>query len=185
MVMMVEEDISFYPYLAQFVKNHICKLPQKKPQVFAKFMDFGQLTPAAAKRALTWDMLPVLKVTPLRPGLYGIYDPGKAREVVFVNTTIALQFESFNSQGPAGGIQGLPGELDHIIVDAHLLVESKILHEMVHWGDFTADDQHHSFEAGRAFEKKVYGRYLTNETLRLKDWMGHGYIGWDDNNRPY
>ena len=39
----------------------------------------------------------------------------------------------------------------------HLLVESSLLHEMVHWGDW-ADGKVAGLEAGKAFERAAYGK---------------------------
>ncbi len=39
----------------------------------------------------------------------------------------------------------------------HLLIESTLLHEMVHWGDYK-DGVDQSGEEGKKFEKAAYGK---------------------------
>ena len=144
--MMVSARMSArYPMLTDWIYANIGKVPRKK-RVFDAFVLYAELTPDDARDALvTTSRHPVVDYREM-PGSNGQFSGGTDEERVFLAKNICDKFE-----GSAA---------DRRDPRMHMLVESTILHELVHWGDWKDGvDQPH--EEGKAFERAAYGRDIT------------------------
>ena len=142
MVRMLGRDQLDYPHLADWVRNDLPRVPEK-PKIWGVFKEFGQLNSLNALRALRWGgESPLIRITSLDKGgkkVNGEFRP-EHDEWIFFSKEIADRFE-----------------VDHALVKARVLVESTILHELVHWGDFK-DGIDQPGEEGKTFEKAAYDR---------------------------
>lgn len=75
------------------------------------------------------------------PGANGQYAGGSYINKVYLAKSICERFEKKDSTNPK----------------MHKLIESTLLHEMVHWGDYK-DGKDQVGEEGKAFEKAAYGK---------------------------
>lgn len=138
MVWMNEWDQKHYPAPTTFVRDELADHVRNDPRVRRAFLRHSQLSEAGAPVALRWGTLPVLDVCVL----FG--DNGRFRrsrpDEILIDDTIVRRFER-----------------DHALAEARLLIESTVLHEMVHWGDET-DGVDQAGEEGKKFEREAYGR---------------------------
>ena len=128
-----------YPHLTSFVFGELSKVPFKKPKVFTAFLKWSELTTGQAITALTKCSNPVLEIM-VMPGSNGKFRGSTKPNTIYLAKAVADRFE-----------------VDHAKPEAKLLVESTILHEMVHWGDWK-DGEDQEPEEGKEFEKEAYGK---------------------------
>lgn len=130
-----------YPKLASWIYENLPKVPDK-PKVFKAFVKFGELTSADAKIMLTsCSPTPVIDYR-VMPGANGEFSGATDPNRVYLAHAICEKFE----KSPA----------DAKDPRMHLLLESTLLHELVHWGDWK-DGKDQAGEEGKAFEKAAYG----------------------------
>jgi hypothetical protein len=133
--------IKDYPDVALWITN---KLPdvKKRAKVFKAFQKYGQLKEKVAERALEDGNPPIVEYRHMGAA-NGEYHPKKWPDTVFIAMAICEKFQKSAADAKDPRM--------------HLLVESTLLHEIVHWGDWQDGDESR-FEAGKAFEKEAYGK---------------------------
>ena len=140
-----------YPELRRFVTDSLSRLPQFNPKVFAAFVRFSQLDEASARRALLPTSGPRLIVRANNVRGYARYEQ---LDYIAIRDVFADEYEA--------------AAMVHV-ANVNLLMESKLLHEMVHWG-YT--QRHHRAdpkkpELGWQFEDAAYGGHVTATSLGL------------------
>lgn len=130
---------SNYPKLADWLEKEIPSVSGKH-RVWQAFLKFSELTPAKAKLAIKPGSFPEVHYR-VMPGANGQYSGGTTVNRVYLAKSICDRFESKDSANPK----------------MHKLIESTLLHEMVHWGDYK-DGKDQVGEEGKAFEKAAYGK---------------------------
>jgi hypothetical protein len=110
-------DPMTYPALYGILTQSLPRLPAQQPRVFREFCRYTGMAPPMALAALTYGTLPMVAVRELAQLKYGFYHPGRD-EIVLQWTFVT------DSEGARGA--RFTGVL--------ALLESKVLHEMVHWG---------------------------------------------------
>lgn len=139
---MLTADRIRYPHFAHLVTVQMPATVPDVPKVWDAFRDEGQMSWFNALTALNdRDGSPLLRLVPLSAN--GQFR-NSAPDRIFVAQQIADRFEQ-EAANPK----------------ARLTVESTVLHELVHWGDFKADGAHRPYEAGKRFERRAYGRDIT------------------------
>lgn len=128
-----------YPKLSNWIECEIPKV-KGKPKVFAAFLKYAELNKKKAKLALQKGQPPEINFDTM-PNSNGRFSGKKFPNKVFLAKAICDRFESTDSKN----------------LKMHLLLESTLLHEMVHWGDWK-DGIDHPKEEGKEFEKEAYGR---------------------------
>ena len=153
MARMTTNHKSLYPNLSNWVESTLPAV-QNNRQVWSSFLRYSELSVPEAVRALSWGYDPVLYIKQI-PGCNGEFDSKNPRRIVLAKD-IAQRFEQ-----------------DYLLPEAQRLVESTVLHELVHWGDHK-DGRDQLCEEGICFEKQAYGenvqRYWTNSTMSLREW---------------
>jgi len=127
-----------YPCLTAFLKVRL-PLITKNSKIWTAFLRYSQLSETRAKRALNSGANPCLEVVELPRKVNGRFRHSKPNKI-FLDKTICDKFET-----------------DRKNPKAKLLIESTVLHEMVHWGDYM-DRKSTPKEEGKLFEKAAYGR---------------------------
>ena len=136
MVKMLIKSQLKYPNLTSWAKNDLPDV-YKNERVWTAFKKHGQFNSFTAFQAISWvEGTPLLKIR-LLGGANGAFDPEKPNGIS-VAKEIVDRFE-----------------VDFIFDRARLLVESTVLHELVHWGD-NLDGRDQSGEEGKAFEHEAY-----------------------------
>lgn len=130
-----------FPKLSDWI---VRRLPTVKDnvKVFRAFQQYAELNEKVAQRALQPGTPPEIDRRHIATA-NGEYLGRKYPGTVFIAISICDRFERW----PA----------DARDPRMHQLVESTLLHEMVHWGDW-ADGKVAEFEAGKAFERAAYGK---------------------------
>jgi hypothetical protein len=128
-----------YPKLSGWILANLPKVKSKK-KGWEAFKKYAELTEAAATWAITSGYNPDVTYT-VMPGSNGCFNGAKHPNKVYLAKSICDRFES----------------KDFSNVQMHLLVESTLLHEMVHWGDHK-DKKDQAGEEGKIFEKVAYGK---------------------------
>ena len=128
-----------YPKLAKWIETEIPKV-EKKPKVWAAFLKYSELSAKSARIALKAGPAPVV-FSDIMPGANGEFRGGTHPNNVYLAESICKRFESKDSKKP----------------EMHVLVESTLLHEIVHWGDWK-DGKDQPGEEGKKFEKAAYGK---------------------------
>ncbi|MCP5158659.1 MAG: hypothetical protein H6975_04455 [Gammaproteobacteria bacterium] len=186
-----------YPRLAGVVRHDLPKVVNDKRK-FNAFKKFGQFNEEKAREILKPGSDPVLCVSQLPPGVFGQY---RAGDEIHINQVIVQQHENIiNSWINASAFK--VGKQDHwlaLVQRATLIVESIILHELVHWGDLKADGLDSDPEAirlgwkdiGHMFVHHAYGAQFAIEMDRIEQrrvkipkmdiegWMGWGVIEYE------
>jgi len=132
--------IKTYPKLAMWICNELPRV-NKKPKVLKAFQRYAELSDAASLLAINHGHPPEVDWRHI-PTANGEFIGKKWPDTVFIAKTICDRFEG--------------SDADRRDPRMHLLVESTLLHEIVHWGDW-ADGKVAGFEAGKAFEREAYG----------------------------
>ena len=131
-----------YPRLAAWICDNLPKVKQKA-KVLKAFQKYAESDEKVAHRALEHGNPPTIDFRYMGAS-NGQYLPQKYPEMVFIAVAICKKFEE--------------SETDATDPRMHLLLESTLLHEMVHWGDWKKDGKESPFEAGKEFEKEAYGK---------------------------
>lgn len=159
--------------LAAIVRHDLPKIPEDRRK-FKAFKEFAQLDDKQAREALSPGSGPRLRVSDLKAGTYGAYLAGNE---FHLNSVIVYQHQAIID---AWLHASLYSSRDHdrwvaLLKRATLVLESVILHELVHWGDLKADGQASDGEArrhgwkdvGHWFAHRAYGSAFTIERDRL------------------
>ncbi len=128
-----------YPKLASWIEANLPKV-KTKPKVWSAFLKYSELTCTQATTALTKGFDPEIHFR-VMPGSNGQFQGVKFPNRVFLAKSICDKFESSDMKNP----------------NMHILIESTLLHEMVHWGDWK-DGKDQAGEEGKTFEKAAYGK---------------------------
>jgi len=128
-----------YPKLAKWIEQNIPKVRDKQ-KVWSAFLKFSELSPGKAKIALNTGSSPEIHFKAM-PGANGQYSGSRFANRVYLAKSVCDKFESKDSENSK----------------MHKLIESTLLHEMVHWGDYK-DGVDQAGEEGKAFEKAAYGK---------------------------
>lgn len=146
---MLTQDIFSFPRLALFVRQHLPNRLSNNNKKWSAFRKFGDFSTLESLVAVGWELdSPILLVESLGVGVNGRFSRSKPNHI-YLEREIAQRFEA-----------------DYALSEAQLLVESTILHEIVHWGDHK-DGWHKRPEAGVSFEIEAYGKNI------MRYW-GHG-----------
>ncbi|MFN3238201.1 MAG: hypothetical protein ACE37D_14235 [Pseudomonadales bacterium] len=148
MVRMLIQDTQRHPRLAEYVKK---SLPEAvhDASVWNAFLDVSGLrnNESLAKKLLRsdHDQAPLLRLKSLNNIQPGVYANGQFNSDypnwIILDQTIATRFESdFQRQ------------------EARLLVQSTLLHELVHWSEIHLRGHFAKEEMGKKFERAAYGR---------------------------
>ncbi len=137
--MIVDGNVkSKYPKLAKWLKNELPKAA-RKPRVWKAFLKYSELSAVKATAALKSGTKPTLCGKVL-PGANGEFHGSANANKIFLAEAICKRFEKESRKKKM-----------------LLLVESTVLHEMVHWGDWM-DGKDQAGEEGKQFEKAAYGK---------------------------
>lgn len=135
-------DIAFqkqYPKLALWIETNLPKV-KNKSKVWSAFLKYSELNSTQATIALMKGFNPEIHFR-IMPRSNGQFQGAKFPNRVFLAKSICDKFESSHMKNPS----------------MHILIESTLLHEMVHWGDWK-DGKDQAGEEGKAFEKAAYGK---------------------------
>lgn len=127
-----------YPKIAEWIEANLPKV-RKNPKVFKAFQKYAGFDEEIAERAIKGGNPPIIEWRRLDSanGEFRNKYPGS----VFIAQVICRRFAD-----------------DFADKRMHLLVESTLLHEIVHWGFYNKDrDAREPQELGKAFEKEAYG----------------------------
>ncbi|WP_188150512.1 hypothetical protein [Teredinibacter waterburyi] len=130
-----------YPKLSSWIQANLPKV-KVKPKVWNAFKKYSELKEPSATWAITNGYNPDITYA-VMPGSNGRFNGGKFPNRVYLAKSICDRFESVDFSNPL----------------MHLLLESTILHEMVHWGDHK-DGKDQAGEEGKAFEVAAYGKNI-------------------------
>jgi len=130
---------SAYPKLSAWIELNLPKV-KTKTKVWAAFIKYSELNPAKALLAITPGQLPEIHFD-LMPRANGKFSGSRFPDRVYLAKSICDKFEKTDSNNSK----------------MHILVESTLLHEMVHWGDWK-DGIDQAGEEGKMFEHAAYGR---------------------------
>jgi hypothetical protein len=130
-----------YPRVAMWICNNLPAV-KKNPKVFKAFQKYAELNEKVAERALEHGNPPIVEFRHI-PTANGEFIPKKWPDTVFIAMDICAKFQTSDADAKDPRM--------------HRLVESTLLHEIVHWGDWL-DGKVAPFEAGKAFEKEAYGK---------------------------
>src|SRR5215470_9916162 len=105
--------------LSRWIRSHLPTIETTKPPVWLEFRSFADLDVPFARDAVSGGIVsPTLIVDAANPDSNGTFDPAQPNRI-FISQVIADHFEQ-NSGNP----------------DDQLLIESTILHELVHWANY-------------------------------------------------
>lgn len=132
--------------------KELWRLPVDKPHVFRTFLRHSGLSTGNAMAALTPSLYPEIVLRDLDLRRYGRFEGGN---IIYLNSILMWQIEE------AARLRQQRPQL-------HMLVESKILHEMIHWAYYKI---HLEFdkgpEIGWLFEEAAYGMKVTITSLGI------------------
>jgi len=144
---MTKNQPKLYPNLVRFVKTFPLRVPTHRARVWEAFLGISGLTDVQARQALKWGNIPILRVIKLPRTKAGKFNRGTPN-IIYLAKHMVERFE-IDWQKPA----------------ARLLVESTILHELVHWANERLGGKHRhgrygsvEFEFGDWFEELGYGQ---------------------------
>lgn len=158
---MYNADARANPLLAQFVQE-LGDRVKRKSSVYDAVKLYGTQSEDHVDNALKWGTKPF--VVPHDIGeRYGYYDPQINLDWVFIDYEFEWMLKSTKEFTGITWTENGQRKQFNARPAAELLVEAKVLHEIVHWLDYTADDLHLPKEAGNSFEKKGYGKVLNHQ----------------------
>jgi len=128
-----------YPKLSAWIEVNIPKV-KTKPKVWFAFIKYSELNSSKALLALTLGQFPEIHFD-VMPRANGQFSGSRFPNRVYLAKSICERFEKLDSKN----------------ANMHILVESTLLHEMVHWGDWK-DGIDQAGEEGKIFEKAAYGK---------------------------
>lgn len=186
-----------YQRLAGIVRHDLPKVVHEKRK-FDAFKQFGQFGDEKAREVLKPGSGPVLCVTQLPAGTFGEYRAGNE---IHINTVIVSQHENIiNTWLNASAMRlGHQPQWRALVQKATLIVESIILHELVHLGDITSDGLdslheaiqrgwkdfghlfvHHAYGSQFAIEiEKIRQRKIKIPKMDIEGWMGWGVVKYE------
>ena len=141
MVKMLAGQQSEFPKLAKFIETDLPGIAGNA-RIWDAFLTFSELKEEDARETLAWKSGPRLQILNLH-GANGSFDPDKPTQIVLARE-IAKRFD----------------ERDSDLIEARLLVQATVLHELVHWGDARDGRVRTDHEIGNAFEIEAYGRNI-------------------------
>lgn len=192
---------SAFPEVARVVRN-LSQVPGDAKK-YKAFKDFGQFSDTEARQVLGLGPDPRISIEDLGAGTFGRYRSG---DTIILSEVIAMQFERLMmswgwSRGQSIGAGADLARWQRLVAQAARIVESTLLHEMVHWGDARADGATSDAEAirlgwkdvGHMFVSRAYGprfKYLKEQlrggiVVKAPDLEVDGWIGWDERRRPH
>lgn len=129
--------VKTYPLIAGWICNRLPNV-KKNTKVFKAFQRYAGFDEKVAERALVHGNLPNIEYRNI-PTANGEFNP-KYPDTVFLAMAVCKRFVDFSDDSRM-----------------HVLVESTLLHEMVHWGNAIAKRTEPQ-EMGKAFEREAYGQ---------------------------
>jgi hypothetical protein len=130
--------VKAYPSVAIWICDNLPKV-KDKARVFKAFQRYARLDEKVAVRALKHGDPPTIEYRHM--GSNGFFTD-EYPNVVFIADRICRKFVSAKEHAANPKM--------------HLLLESTLLHEIVHWGEFHSGKPLHA-EGGKEFEKDAYG----------------------------
>lgn len=212
-------SLASYPHIGQIINIDLPKIINDHSK-FKVFKQFGGFSDKEARNALREDgPIPIISIEEIATN-WGHY-PGSGNEI-YLSKTIADQYETIHrewSQTPefSARVTGILSAGDKVkntrwrftVATARLHIESTILHEMVHWGDHTAqgDDgkgilrrskdhlahKRRWSDLGHLFVRRAYKKQIGVSKFRVKrgpyrglyfkqnDLGIPGWLGWNEN----
>lgn len=128
-----------YPKLTKWIKENLPNV-KKKPKVWNAYLKYSELDEKRALWSITSGFNPDITFIEIENG-NGKYVGEKHLNRIYIDKKICDKFESTDSNNSK----------------MHALVESTLLHELVHWGDYK-DGKDQLGEEGKAFERQAYGK---------------------------
>src|SRR5215218_5333934 len=145
-IKMTHADQTTYPKFAKYVKESISKVADVDAIVQA-FQKYGQIDRATLRRALKWNELPNINIA-LDPDNFGFFDESDP-DAINIDSETVQKFEDGHGVTKTGYNKKI------------YLVGATLLHELIHWADYRdKKDFSDTKEAGKEFEKAVYGKVL-------------------------
>lgn len=178
MVTMSKEFQIKYPMSAYAVRalRHTKSI---KPHVFKAFMDYSGLNEKQAYRAMLAAINPP-EVGVAHPGTIKGYSKHVTGDVILLSPRFVKQYEAFVVSGAVlySGVGNVNVLYMKAQRNAELLMESKLLHEMVHWGRemvsrLPPGPLKDPGEIGWSFEKQAYGYDLVSSKLGLGQYISN------------
>jgi hypothetical protein len=146
---------SRYPALLHIINNGLWCIPFQRRRCLQAFLRWSEMKEEKARIALMPHFGPRLVIRTNMSG-YGLYT---GLDFIAINIRFAEQFE--------GAMR-----VDKLRYRARILMESKLLHEMVHWGyteTFLQLEPELFGDRGWKFEVDAYGWEVTSSSLGLED----------------
>jgi hypothetical protein len=178
MVAMSKEFQTKYPMSAYAVRA-LRHTESIKPHVFKAFMDHSGLNEKQAHRAMLAGIDPP-EVDVAHPGSIPGYSKHVTGDVILLSPRFVKQYEAFVVSGAVlySGVGNVNASYMKAQRNAELLMESKLLHEMVHWGREMVsrlDDgpKKGPEEIGWLFEKQAYGDDVVSSKLGLGQYISN------------
>lgn len=128
-----------YPKLANWIELNLPKVKENK-RVWDAFKKYSELPEPTLSWAVTPGKFPEIDCKYM-PRSNGRYNGVKMPNRIFISNAICDRFEKIDFDDPKMSV----------------FVESCLLHEMVHWGDFK-DGVDQPGEEGTNFEVEAYGK---------------------------
>ncbi len=135
-----------YSGLSRWVRDDLATIPVTKPTVWTAFLQHASIPEPLARSAISPDQEPVLFVEAMPADINGKFDPRFPRSVYLAERLV------LPLAGPVADAQHLH------------LVESTVLHELVHWA---WRERREPREMGAAFEEAAYGNVRVLEPQLL------------------
>lgn len=144
------ENAQQYSKFSNYLKNSITGILANNRMMEA-ISGYGQLSYRQIAKDVSWGKGPkiviVENLTHAGSSVDGKYDPKNAN-VIYINKQLVSQLENASS-----------GDIDAAL----LRLVSTLLHEYVHYGDWSADNEgEDDYEVGYAFEEWSYGQQINN-----------------------
>jgi hypothetical protein len=131
-----------YPKMSVWIETNMSKV-KSKPSVWAAFIKYSELNQSKALLALTSGQPPEIHFD-VMAGSNGRFSGTRFPDRVYLAKSICDKFENADANN----------------IHMHILVESTLLHEIVHWGDWK-DGVDQIGEEGKEFEQAAYGRDIS------------------------
>lgn len=132
--------VKAYPQISIWICDNLPKV-REKTKIFRAFQKYARLNETVAERAIKHGTLPNIDWRYM-PADNGNFDK-RYPTFVFISQTICEKFRDANATDQSA---------------MATLIESTILHEMVHWGNSLDGQQNSHNEMGKAFEREAYGK---------------------------
>ena len=148
-----------FPKLQRFLHFRMPLTPVDDFRVWKIFLRHSQLSPQEGWQVVNWGKLPYLEVKELPKNVYGMFQT-KNPDSIAIATCVAEKFDA--DFGDFSKRQ-----------KALFFLRAILLHELVHWGDWRADNvqsdkgRPHDDDAGRRFEEEAFYK-----KIYPKEWIG-------------